>query len=119
MPALTSTLPDGIGVVGQRKEACTLPRKGLTHGHGWIFHSAPLAGQAIAPGLGLPVQIVQIREGARGKERIAYVPDGALDAPFLISSSRVAWARLEVVMPGKLDDGGIEADDVPVALEYG
>ncbi len=76
-------------------------------------------GQAIAPGLGLPVQIVEIREGACGKERIAYVPDGALDAPFLISSSGVAGARLEVVMPGELDDGGIEADDVPMALEHG
>ena len=68
--------------LGPREQALALGRKGLGHRHRGVLGAAPRAGDALAPGLGLRVQVVQIGEGASGEEGLAHVADRALDAPF-------------------------------------
>ena len=79
----------------------------------------PRAGGALAPGLGLRVQIIQVGEGASGEEGLAHVADRALDASLLVATRHRHWARLEAVMACEREQGGMKADGVATALEHG
>src|SRR6202044_1553047 len=76
-------------------------------------------GDALDPVVQLGIEIVEGAECAGGEEGIAQVADGALDASFLISAGggHRPWGK--VVVACKLEQTGIETNDVPHALEHG
>ena len=56
---------------------------------------------------------------AGGKEAIPYVAHGAFDPAFFVTAGDGDGARLVTVMPGEVEQGGIEADRVAAALQHG
>ena len=50
----------GEAIAGQRNERAAFPLEGLAHADGVVFGPGPLGGDAIAPGLGLGVEVVDI-----------------------------------------------------------
>jgi hypothetical protein len=52
------------------------------------------------------------------EERGACVLDGSLDAPLFASPRRRHRARLEAVVSGEVEELGMEADHVALALEH-
>ncbi|MFP5486350.1 MAG: hypothetical protein ACLGHV_11880, partial [Gammaproteobacteria bacterium] len=52
---------------GKLFDFLALGREGLGHRHRGVLGAAPRAGGALAPGLGLRVEVVQIGEGASGE----------------------------------------------------
>ena len=104
--------------LGPREQALALGREGLGHRHRGVLGAAPRTGGALAPGLGLRVQVVQIGEGASGEEGLAHVADRALDAPLLVAARHRHRARLEAVVAGEREQGRVEADRVAATLEH-
>jgi hypothetical protein len=73
-----------VRVVRQREQAGLLADEGLTHGDRGLLPAGAIGCWPRAPECGLGVQIIKVSEFARGKERVAYKPDGTLDAPLLV-----------------------------------
>ncbi|XXY51217.1 hypothetical protein WME91_08735 [Sorangium sp. So ce269] len=66
--------------------------------------------------------LVEILDGsvlARGKEVLAHIADGTLDAPLLVRAIRRARSRLEAVVAGEREHCWVEAHRVSLALEHG
>ena len=57
--------------------------------------------RAIAPSIGLGVEIVEIGEVAGSEERVTYVPYGSFHAAFLITACDRDGPRFVAIMPGK------------------
>src|ERR1700730_2085225 len=66
----------------------------------------------------LGIQIVEIREGARCEERLAYMANGPFHATFFVSPVHRHRTRLEPVMPGKCEQPRVEADRVTLTLKH-
>jgi hypothetical protein len=67
-----------------------LVREGLSNAQLAIGWTDAVGGLLVAPQRCLRVQIGEIGECARGKETLAQVANGALDAAFLIAACRCA-----------------------------
>src|SRR5215472_1931606 len=105
------------GVSGKGKQMRLLFREDFGHGARVIAGPRALVGDLVAPGEGLAVEIFQGGEGTGSEEARAYVLDGSLDAPFLISPSLSAGSRGEVIVGGEFQEARMEVDGVAAALQ--
>ncbi len=96
-----------------------LAGEGLTHGDRGLLAAGAIGCWPRAPECGLGVQIIKVSEFARGKERVAYKPDGTLDAPLLVSSGYGHGTGFVVMMRGEREQLRIETDRIALALEHG
>ena len=83
-----------------------------------LVRTAPVGGRAVAPALGLGIEVIEIREAAAGKEAVADVADGALDATLLIAARDRYGARLIAIMPGKAQQGRMESDRIATPVQH-
>src|SRR5208283_4935064 len=74
---------------------------------------------AVAPGVGLGVEVVEALEGASGEEAVADIADGALHTPLLVAPRHGHGTGLVPIVPGEGDQGGVEANGRAMALEHG
>ena len=72
---------------------------------------------AVAPFKSLAVEILQSGKAASGEERIADVPDDALDAAFLVAAPRMAGLGREMIMAAQFEQPGLETDGVAEAIQ--
>ena len=80
--------------------------------------AAAVGRQAGAPGFGLDIEVVEIDKLAGRKEVVAHVADGTLDATLLITAPNGHGPRFITIVPGELDQGGMEADGVTLPLQH-
>src|SRR5205807_1642856 len=73
-----------------------------------VFGPAPLGRRPAALGLGLGIEIIEVGVGAGSEEVVAHIADGALHAPLLVAAGHRHRARLVPVMPGEIEQGGVE-----------
>ena len=92
-------------VVGQRQQASRFLGEHVADRAVRLVGTAPVGGRAVAPDLGLGIEVTKILEAAGGKEAIADVSDGALDATLLVAASDRDRARFKAIMPGKAQQG--------------
>src|SRR5262245_37056814 len=78
-----------------------------------------LMGDVVPPASKLDVQIVDVQEGPRGKERVAEVLNLAFDLALLIAPTGRTRPRGEVIVTGELEQAGMEADRGAGAFEDG
>ena len=93
--------------------------KCLAHRHRSVLRAQPVVRLAHTPQIGLGVEVAQIGEGARWPEVLAHVANGTLHAALLVTPGHGHRARLEVVVAGKRQQLGREADGIALALQYG
>ncbi len=74
------------GRVRQRQKVCCFQGEGFAHAQRGILRTTPVRGFPRTPGLGLGIEVGQIREGATREEGLANRPNGPLDATFLMAS---------------------------------
>ena len=103
---------------GNSRSRGTSSGKDLAHAEGLLVRTAPIGSQAVAPSLGLGIEVVEIDERAGGKEAVADITDGALDSALLIAARDGDGARLEAVVSGELEQRGVKADGIALALEH-
>jgi hypothetical protein len=92
-------------------------RKRFFDGHGSIFRARSLHGMFKAPLLRLLVQVIQVMPLPSGKETVAYIANCSFNSTFFIASRHGYRARLETVMSGQVQQGGMKADGVALALK--
>src|SRR5208282_6303950 len=112
-------LDDGIGIVGQAEQQWRLLGEDLADAAGGVFRAAAITGQAAAPGVGLRVEVIEVGERAGGEEGVAHEPNGFFHAALLVAAGDRDGAGLVTVMPGEVEQDGVEADRVAVTLEHG
>ena len=105
-------------VVGQRQQANRFLGEHLADRAVRFVGTAPVGGRAVAPDLGLGIEVIEIFEAAGSKEAIAYVSDGALDATLLIAARDRHGARFIAIMPGKAQQGRMEADRIAAPFQH-
>ena len=88
-------------VVWQRQQSRCFVGEHLADGALGFVRTAPVGGRAVAPGLGLGVEIVEIGEVAGSEERVTYVTYGSFHAAFLIAARDRDGPRFVAIMPGK------------------
>ena len=71
-----------------------------------FVRAAPVGGRAMAPGIGLGVEIVEIGEVARGEERVTYVSYGSFHAAFLVAARDRDGPRFVAIVPSKTQQCG-------------
>ena len=76
----------GEAVAGQRHEGAALPLEGLAHADRAVLGPGAVGGDAVAPGPGLGVEIVEIAPPAGGEEAVADIAYGPFDAPLLVTA---------------------------------
>jgi len=94
-------------------------REGLAHRDGAVLGTRSLGGLALTPSLGLGVEIVEIAPLAGGEEGFADIANRPLHAALLIAPRHRHRARLEAILGGKFQQGGMKADGIALALEHG
>ena len=90
----------GEGIAGQRDERAAFPLEGLAHGDGAVLGPGAATGDALAPGLGLGVEIVDIAPPAGGEEAVADIAYGPFDAPLGLGR------RLPMIPPARPNYSG-------------
>ena len=80
----------------------------LADGHAWIFGARALSAVAPAPGLGLRVQVIDVRPWASGEEVFSKVTNTSFNAAFFIAARRRNRAWFEVVVGGQAEQRGIK-----------
>lgn len=121
MPDLRPSGPAGgvrIGIVRQLQQSRRFLGEGLADAQVWIFRTAPIGGRTLTPGLGFCVELVEIGEALRRKEVVADIADGALDPALLVAAGDGHRSWLVTIMPGEVEQGGVEADGVAAAFEH-
>ena len=108
-----------IRMLRQRQKMCRFQGEGFAHAQGRVLGATPVSRLSRTPGLGLRIEVRQIEEGATGEEGFANIANGPFHAPLLIPSRDRHRARLVAIMAGELQQGGIEADRLPLSLEDG
>ena len=109
----------GIGVVRQLQQPGGFPGKDLPNTEARLLGAAPIGGRAATPSVGLDVEVVHAGDLAAGKEIVADIADGALDAALLVAAGDGDRSRIEPVVAGEGEQRGVEADGVGVALQDG
>lgn len=119
-------LADGNGNLGrpckriiwQRQEERLFKREGFSDGD--VETGAPsVGGDTLAPGVSLGIEIVEVAEAAGGKEVVADIANGPLDAALLIAPGNGHWTGIITMMGGKGEQRGVEADRLAMTLEHG
>src|SRR4029453_2293312 len=95
-------------VVGQRQQAGRFLGEHLAYRAVRLVGTASVGGRAIAPDLGLGIEVIEIGEAAGSKEGIAHVADRALDAALLVAAGDRYGAGFIAIMPGKGQQGWME-----------
>lgn len=90
--------------------------KHLAHGMVRLARATPIGGKAVAPVIGLSIEI---GETAGGKKGTADVADAPFDAAFLIATGDRDGTRLIPVVSGKAQQRGMEADRVAASFQHG
>jgi hypothetical protein len=75
-------------------------------------------GDARYPSVGLGVEIVEVPEAAGGKEVVADITNGALDAALLVAPGNGDWTGIVTTMGGKGEQSGVEADGLAMTLKH-
>jgi hypothetical protein len=112
-------LVGGVAGLWKRAECALLALPGLSDGQGAVLRAGPVGSGALAPGERLRVEVVEVLPLPGWEEGGADVADGALDAGLLVSPVGGDGARLVAVVPGEVEEDGVEADGVALALEDG
>lgn len=73
-------------IVRQSQQSPAFLGEHLAYAPGAVFGAGAFGGDALAPAGCLQVQIAEVGEAARGKEAVADMTDGPLDAPFFIAA---------------------------------
>lgn len=103
---------------GKRQQAGLLLGEGLLDGAGVVSGPTALMGHLLAPHQRLAVAFGQCGEGPAGPEGVAYIADGAFDAPFLITGAYLAWPRDAVIVSAEFQQPGIEVNLITAALQH-
>src|SRR2546422_170365 len=109
----------GEGIVGQSQHGRLLGVADFPDGVRSVLGALALGGGSPTPLSCLPVEVGQIREGARRKESIPYEAYGALATSLLVSPSHGHGARREAIVSGKFEKERVEADRFIDTLEDG
>jgi hypothetical protein len=80
--------------------------------------AAPVGRRAIAPSVGLSVEIVKIGEVAGSEERVTYVTYGSFHAALLVAARNRDGPGFVAVMSGKTQQCGMEADRLATAFQH-
>ena len=83
-----------------------------------FVRATPVGGRATAPGVSLGVQIVEAGEASRGEECVTYVSDGPFHAALLVAASDRDGPGFVMVVPGKTQQRGMEADRLATAFQH-
>src|SRR5277367_2674321 len=97
-------------VVGQRQQARRFLGEHRADAASKILRTAPISGEAVAPSLGLSIEIIEIGERASGEERITCVTYGSFHAAFFVAASDRHRARFITIISGKAEQCRMEAD---------
>ena len=112
-------LVGGKGIIRQGQELGLLLCEGLAHRDRTVLGTGPIGGLALTPGRGLGVEVVEIAPLAGGEEAVANIANRSFHAAFLIPPRHRHGTRLEAIMSGEFQQGGMEADGIALALEHG
>jgi hypothetical protein len=104
-------------VVGQRQQARGFLDEHLADAASKIFRTAPISGEAVAPSLGLSIEIIEIGERASGEERITYVTYGSFHAAFFVAASDRHRARFITIVSGEAEQCRMEADRTTASFQ--
>ena len=105
-------------IVGQRQQMRRFLGEHLAHAAVRFVGTAPVGGQAIAPGLGLGIEIIEIGEAAGGEERIPHVSYGSFHAAFFVAARHRHRAGFIAVVPGKAQQRRMEADRIAASFQH-
>ena len=108
----------GKGSSGRRDQGAALALEGLAHGDRAVVRPRAVGGDAVAPVLGLGVQVVDVAPGACGEEVVANIADGAFHAPLLVAAGDRDRPGQEQVVAGEGEELRVEPDGVAVALRH-
>src|SRR5579864_4259750 len=111
-------LEQRVGVVGQLHQKMRFRGKGLANTEAVLFGAGSIRRQVVAPDIGLGIEVVQIGKFAGRKEGGANVSNCAFDPAFFISPGDGDRTRIKSIASGKLEQGGMKADDVTLALQH-
>ena len=105
-------------IVGQRQQASHFLSEHLADRAVRFIGAASVGGRAVAPDLGLGIEVIEIFEASGSKKRIAGVSDGALDATFFVTARDRHGARFIAILPGKAQQGRMETDRVAAPFQH-
>ena len=107
-------------VLGQREETRSFLDEGITdEATIGVGGDGPAALHPNDPGVELGVEVVDGVERPRGEEGFAEITHPPLDATLLIAARYGARLWREVVVTGKVEDPGMESNEVSLTLEHG
>src|SRR5262245_2344231 len=72
----------------------------------------------VSPGPRLEIELLQIREGAGRKKRMADVLNGAFDSPFFVTTSRPARAGGEVIVRAQFQQARMKMDRIAAPFDH-
>jgi hypothetical protein len=106
-------------IVGQRQQMSRLIGEHRAHRAIRFAGTAPISGEAAAPVIRLGVEVVEIGEAAGSEERRTDVADASFDATFLVAARDRDGTGFVAVVPGKVQQRGMEADRVAAPFQHG
>jgi hypothetical protein len=105
-------------VVRQGKQARRFVGEHLADGALGFVRTTPVGGWAMAPGIGLGVQIVETGEASRGEECVTHVSDGSFHAALLVAAPDRDGPRFVTVVPSKTQQCRMEADCLATTFQH-
>ena len=108
----------GERIVGKRDEVGALLGEDIGDGALWVFGTGALGGPAVAPLVGLDIEVVEVAEAPRLEKTSANKADEPLHPTLLISSRRCDRAWLEAVVGGEFEQRGMEPNGIATTLEH-
>src|ERR1700730_4791868 len=111
-------LEQRVGVVGQLHQKMRFRGEGLANAEAVLFGAGSIRRQAAAPDIGLSIEVIQIGKFAGRKEGGANVSNCTFNPTFFIPSGDGYRTRIKSIASSKLEQGGMKADDVTLALQH-
>src|SRR3984893_10273716 len=111
-------LEQRVGVVGQLHQKMRFRGEGLANAEAVLFGAGSIRRQAAVPDIGLSIEVIQISKFAGSKEGGANVSNCTFDPTFFISPGDGDRTRIKSIASSKLEQGGMKADDVTLALQH-
>jgi hypothetical protein len=84
-----------------------------------VLHPRAIEGRCGSPLRRLVIEVDQVCVCPGSEERLAYVADGSLDAPFLIAAGHIDGPWLEPMVRGEPQKLAVESNRITMALEDG
>src|SRR5215467_7890225 len=109
---------EGIRVARQGEQPRRFFGEGLANGLARISGTAPIGGHALAPSVGLIVEISEIGKRAAGEECVACKSHGPLHPTLLIPPRNGDGAGLKAIVRGECEQYRMKADGIAVPLKY-